>query len=467
LALFQCQAEDECNPQIIAFHCLLACLLFPTLYVKGVPVNFESTQTAQDLVAFLEKSPSPFHCVQEAKERLIAKGFIALEETDSWNCEAGKGYVVTRGGSSLVAFRLGQRSPSDAGFRIIGAHTDSPNLRLKPRFAKTKEGILQFDVDVYGGVLLATWGDRDLGLAGRVVIHEENNFRSLLLRIDRPVCRVANLAIHLNREVNEKGLYLNKHQHLAPIAAHWNSPGSPADAVRMWVGESLQINPEQIVGHDLSLFDIQKPTLGGQRDEFIFSARLDNQAMCYSAVASLLQSESSQEKTAVIALFDHEEVGSVSTRGADGPFLDEVLSRLSGNIEQRSKAYARSFMISADMAHAVHPNYSDLHDANHMPRLNAGPVLKTNYNQRYASDGESSALFRYLCQKNSIPCQEFVNRPDLACGSTIGPISAAKLGIRTVDVGNPMLSMHSIREMAGSSDPAFMATVQASFLRGE
>jgi aspartyl aminopeptidase len=427
----------------------------------------EATQTAQDLVAFLEKSPSPFHCVQEAKERLVAKGFVALEEADAWRCIPGVGYVVTRGGSSLIAFRVGQSALSDAGFRIIGAHTDSPTLRLKPRFAKAKEGLLQFDVDVYGGVLLATWGDRDLGLAGRVVLREANGFRSELLRIDRPLCRVANLAIHLNREVNEKGLSFNKHQHLAPIVAHWNATGTPGDAIRSWVAESLQVSPEQIVGHDLSLFDVQTPTLGGQYDEFIFSARLDNQAMCHAAVSAIAQTESSQEKTAIIALFDHEEVGSTSNRGADGPFLDEVLSRLSGSLEQRSKAYARSYMISADMAHAVHPNYSELHDANHMPRLNAGPVLKTNYNQRYASDGESSALFRYLCQKHDVPCQEFVNRPDLACGSTIGPISAAKLGIRTVDVGNPMLSMHSIREMAGSLDPVLMLTVQSAFLRGD
>jgi aspartyl aminopeptidase len=430
-------------------------------------MKFEATHTAQDLVAFLSQSPSPFHCVQEAKERLLAKGFTALDESEDWRCTPGEGYVVTRGGSSLIAFRVGQKAPSDAGFCIVGAHTDSPNLRLKPRFAKTKEGILQFDVDVYGGVLLATWGDRDLGLAGRVVIREDKGFRSALLRVDKPLCRVTNLAIHLNREVNEKGLAFNKHQHLAPIVAHWNATGTPGDAVRAWVAESLQVSPEQIVGHDLSLFDIQKPTLGGQHDEFIFSARLDNQAMCHAAVSAILQTESAQEKTAVIALFDHEEVGSSSTRGADGPFLDEVLSRLAGSLEQRAKAYARSYMISADMAHAVHPNYSEFHDVNHMPRLNAGPVLKTNYNQRYASDGESSALFRHLCQKSDVPCQEFVNRPDLACGSTIGPISAAKLGIRTVDVGNPMLSMHSIREMAGSADPALMATVQSAFLRGD
>jgi aspartyl aminopeptidase len=189
--------------------------------------------------------------------------------------------------------------------------------------------------------------------------------------------------------------------------------------------------------------------------------------MCHAAVRALSAISEPQDTTAVIALFDHEEIGSVSTRGADGPFLDEVLSRLTQNIDARARAYARSFMISADMAHAVHPNYSELHDANHMPRVNGGPVLKTNYNQRYASDGESSALFRYLCKEHNVPCQEFVNRPDLACGSTIGPISAAKLGVRTVDVGNPMFSMHSIREMSGAQDVAMMITVQHAFLRGE
>jgi aspartyl aminopeptidase len=422
---------------------------------------------ANDLVAFLSDSPSPFHCVQTAKQRLLANGFIELLESDAWECQPNQKYVITRGGSALIAIHSGQKTPVESGFRIVGAHTDSPHLRLKPRLAKSKEGLLLFDVDVYGGVLLATWGDRDLGLAGRVVIQEEGGFRHQLLRIDRPVCRVTNLAIHLNREVNEKGLYFNKHQHLAPIVAHWNQSGTAGENTLSWLAKELNIAPEQIVGHDLSLYDVQAPTIGGQQGEFIFSARLDNQAMCHAAVSALIARKEPSDTTAVIALFDHEEIGSVSTRGADGPFLDEVLSRLTHNVDSRARAYARSFMISADMAHACHPNYSELHDAGHMPRLNAGPVLKTNYNQRYASDGESSALFRYLCKKHNVPCQEFVNRPDLACGSTIGPISAAKLGIRTVDVGNPMLSMHSIREMSGTQDVSQMITVQSAFLRGE
>lgn len=422
--------------------------------------------TARDLIAFLEQSPTPFHCVAEAQRRLEAQGFVALDEAKPWRCEAGKGYFVTRGDASLIALRVGQKPPKEAGFRIVGAHTDSPNVRLKPRLTKLKEGLLQFDVDVYGGVLLATWADRDLGIAGRVVIEENKTLQHRLVRIDKPLCRVTNLAIHLNREVNDKGLYLNKHQHLAPIAAQWNSPGSPQEFVRTLVAEQLGISQEQIVGHDLALFDIQKPSLGGVHEEFIFSARLDNQAMCHASLSALLQA-SQAESTSVIALFDHEEVGSLSHRGADGPFLDDVLARLAGStIEDRARAYAQSYMISADMAHAVHPNYSDLHDANHMPRLNAGPVIKTNYNLRYASDGESSALFRHLCRKSEVSYQEFMNRPDLACGSTIGPISAGKLGIRTVDVGNPMLSMHSIREMAGSHDPASMTKVMKSFLSG-
>ncbi|MBM3223175.1 MAG: M18 family aminopeptidase [Candidatus Tectomicrobia bacterium] len=422
--------------------------------------------TAQHLVQFLAQSPSPFHCVAEMRRQLDAAGFVALAETDSWRCTPGMAYYVSRGDASLIAFRLGQQPASGTGLRLVGAHTDSPNLRLKPHLAKQNRGLLQLDVDVYGGVLLATWADRDLGLAGRVLLDHAGAPQRRLLRIDKPLCRIANVAIHLNREVNDKGLVLNKHQHLAPLVAEWSGAGTPEEAVQTLLAETLQVEPEHIIGHDLCLYDLQPPTLGGAHDEFIFGARLDNQAMCHAALQAMLNATSA-DVTAVIALFDHEEVGSLSARGADGPFLDDVLGRICGPAsDDRLRAYARSVMISADMAHAVHPNYADLHDVGHMPRLNGGPIIKTNYNLRYASDGESSAMFRALCRAHGVPYQEFVNRPDLACGTTIGPISAAKLGIRTVDVGNPMLSMHSIREMAGSHDPAAMTQVFTTFLSG-
>lgn len=420
---------------------------------------------ARDLVRFIDASPSPFHCVAESARRLAARGFSPLREGDAWKPKAGQGYYLTRGDGSLIAFRVGQKASTEAGFRVLGAHTDSPNLRLKPRPGKVKEQLLMFDVDVYGGVLLATWTDRDLGLAGRVFVEEKGALVSKLVRVDKPMCRVANLAIHLNREVNDKGLVLNKHQHLAPLVSGAPASGSGAEAVLALLGEALQVDPGAIVGHDLCLFDVQPGSLGGASEEFIFAARLDNQAMCHASVEALGAADVA-EHTSVIALFDHEEVGSGSARGADGSFLFDVLGRLAGaSPEHFARAVAKSAMISADMAHAVHPNYADLHDANHMPRLNGGPVLKTNYNQRYATDAETGALFRSLCRKSGVPYQEFVNRPDLACGSTIGPISAARLGIKTVDVGNPMLSMHSVREMTGSADQERMIKVFGAFLR--
>lgn len=421
-------------------------------------------KTARDLVDFVNASPTPYHCVAEAARRLETQGFTRVQETDAYAHEAEARRYCVRGDGSLIAWRSGRRPPVEAGFRLVGAHTDSPNLRLKPRPAKSKEGYLLYDVDVYGGVLLATWTDRDLALAGRVMVDVDGRLERHLVRLDAPLARVTNLAIHLNREVNDKGLVLNKHQHLGPIVG-LSAEGDPRAALYARLAEAVGTAPERIRGHDLCLFDAQPATLGGQDDAFVFAARLDNQAMCHAALTAL-QVAQAGEQTAVIALFDHEEVGSGTARGADGTFLEDVLLHLSGGAEARSRAIARSALISADMAHAVHPHHPDLHDREHMPRLNAGPVIKTNENQRYATDGETSALFRALCIDAGVGFQEFVNRPDLACGTTIGPISASRLGVRTVDVGNPMLSMHSIREMGGSRDPAAMTTVMAAFLGG-
>ena len=421
-------------------------------------------ELARDLVRFIEASPTPFHCVAEAARRLDAAGFVRQDEADGLSyAPEGAGYCV-RGDGSLAAWRGGKRPPAESGFRMVGAHTDSPCLRLKPRPGKAKEGYLLFDVDVYGGVLLATWTDRDLGVAGRVFYEEDGRLERKLIRLDAPLCRVANLAIHLNREVNDKGLVLNKHQHLAPLLGEFGE-GDPKSAVLQILAEAAGVSPGALRGHDLCLFDVAPPTLAGQDEPFIFAPRLDNQAMCHAALTALLTAPAG-DRTAVIALFDHEEVGSGTARGADGPFLEDVLLQLSGSLEARTRAIPRSLLVSADMAHAVHPHYADLHDREHMPRLNAGPVIKTNDNQRYATDGETGALFRSLCRDVGVPCQEFVNRPDLACGTTIGPISASRLGVRTVDVGNPMLSMHSIRELSGARDVRAMVQVMAAFLEG-
>jgi aspartyl aminopeptidase len=411
-------------------------------------------KSIRDLLEFIDHSPTPFHAVEEMKIKLIAQGYSELKESDAWELTNNSKHFLTRNDSSLIAFIVGTKTKDASGFKIIGAHTDSPNLKLKPNPAYDKSGYLQLGVEVYGGVLLATWTDRDLSLAGRVIIKDKKQPQSKLVRFDEPLLRIPQLAIHLNRDVNEKGLTLNKQNHLPPIFSL--AKGSTKDLLEKKVAQKLKCKPADILNMELSLYDIQSGAIGGAEGEFIFSGRLDNLASCHAALQALTESKTKDPMTRVIAFYDHEEVGSDSAQGAGSPFLKDVLERLTLESDNPRETFfrsmANSFFISADMAHAVHPNYAEKHDAKHMPILNGGPVIKCNSNQRYATEGVSSAWFEILCKKAEVPVQKFVVRSDLGCGSTIGPITAANLGIRTVDVGNPMLSMHSIREMAGAKD---------------
>jgi len=416
-------------------------------------------ERARDLCAYIEASPSPFHAVEETIKRLEGAGFTRLRETEDWQLRPGDARFVTRADASIIAFRVGDRSPVESGFQIVGAHTDSPNLRLKPQPASGKEGYAQLGVEVYGGVLLYTWLDRDLGVAGRVIIEDNGALVHRVVRLAQPVARVSSLAIHLDREVNDKGLVLNKQNHLPPIVAL----GEGKDAVLSLLGR-LVGDASKVRGFDLGLYDLTPPSVGGLDEAFVFSARLDNLASCHAATSALVAAAAHAAGTRVIALFDHEEVGSASAQGAAGPFLRDVLARIvdatdPGARSAFSRAIAQSFCVSADMAHAVHPNHSDKHEGKHMPHIGKGPVVKTNVQQRYATDGASGARFRALCRAAEVPMQDFVTRTDLACGSTIGPITAAQLGIATVDVGNPMLSMHSVREMCGAADVGMMISV--------
>ena len=407
------------------------------------------TDRIQSLLDFIDRSPTPFHAVQEMAGTLSNKGFVELKETDAWRLTPNGRYFLTRNDSSLIAFVVG----SKPGFKIIGAHTDSPNLRLKPQAVYAKNGYLQLGVEVYGGVLLSTWTDRDLSLAGRVILSGKKNPPTRLVRFGQALLRIPQLAIHLNRDVNKKGLVLNEQNHLPPIFSMQNK-SAPNEILKKMVARELKCKPTDIMGLELSLYDTQLGALAGAEREFIFSGRLDNLASCHSAVHALTESTMKDPLTRVIAFYDHEEVGSETAQGAGSPFLKDVLERitLSEKREDFLRALANSFFISADMAHAIHPNYSDRHDSQHMPIINGGPVIKSNAGQRYATDAVSSVWFESLCKKAGVPVQKFVVRSDLGCGSTIGPITAANLGIRTVDVGNPMLSMHSIREMAGVND---------------
>lgn len=424
--------------------------------------------SAQGLIDYIDASPSPYHCVQETVRRLDAAGFSPLQDHEEWPALlSGQGHYVCRNGT-VIAWRNGTKAPSEAGFRIVGAHTDSPNLRLKPRSEYSKCGLRQWGVQVYGGVLLYTWFDRDLGLSGRVFTEGDNGPVAHLIRIDRPIARIPSLAIHLNRTVMTDGFKPNAQTHLPPLIAIDGL--SEQRALDRLIVEDIGLEPDAVIGHDLMLHPVTPSVLGGVDGEFVFAPRLDNQASCYTALCGLLDADTGAP-TAVITLFDHEECGSGSAHGGDGALVEHVLRRIVARHESQGaggfeRAAAASFMVSADMAHALHPNYADQHDGEHKPVLGGGPVIKTHANQSYATDGETAARFRLACGAVGVPVQEFVIRTDLRCGSTIGPITSANLAIKTVDVGCAMLSMHSIREQAASADVAQMATVKAHILGG-
>ena len=424
-----------------------------------------------DLMRFLEASPTPYHAVESAQLRLTAAGFQAISEQADWSRLAPGKYHFVRGDSALVAFVVPQEQALAA--RLVGAHTDSPNLRLKSKTAWSKEGYLQLGAEPYGGVLLSSWLDRDLALAGRVIVHTEHGTETRLVRLNNVLVRVPQLAIHLDREVNERGLVLNKQEHLHPVLGLGDGERAKT-LLEALCAEAAGVSPGQVVQHELMLFDTTPPALGGLNKEFIYSARLDNLAMCHAAVTALIAcgDRPAANTIPLVVLFDHEEVGSESAYGAGSPLLANVLERLvssqGGSREDFLRLITRSVCISADMGHAVHPNYADRHDARHRPVLNGGPVIKVNTQQRYATCVHTAAMFANVCQEAGIPVQYYAHRSDLPCGSTIGPITAAQLGIRTVDIGNPMLSMHSIREMGGSQDPIWRTqALQAFFTRNE
>ncbi len=421
-----------------------------------------AADAVSDLLDYLASSPSPYHAVAEAADRLRAAGFRALHEREPWGDVTGDAFVV-RGGA-LVAWRCAAGLEAHAPLRIVGAHTDSPNLRVKPRPDTGGSGWRQLAVEVYGGALVNSWLDRDLGLSGRVTLMDG---QTVLVVVDQPLARVPQLAIHLDREVNERGLQLDKQLHLMPI---WGL-GSSADGdlSRFLAARLPNVDAGDIVSWDLMFHDLTPPArLGAERD-LLAAGRLDNLCSCWAAIEAL-SSQAGPAHVSMACLFDHEEVGSASTTGAAGPLLETVVDRLvlarGGTDEDRHRALAASICISADMAHAVHPNYPERHDPAHRPVPNRGPVLKVNANQRYATSAETAALFLRACRAADVPSQVFVSRNNLPCGSTIGPITATRLGIATVDVGCAQLSMHSARELCGAEDPAFLADALAAFYGG-
>ncbi len=408
---------------------------------------------ARDLCDFIDASPTPYHAAAEVKRRLEAQGFSELDERAVWALSPGDRRFVIRGGATITAFVVGEEPPTRAGLRMIGAHTDSPNLRVKPLPDVHRHGYRQIGVETYGGVLYSTWLDRDLGIAGRVTLARGGAQESRLVHLKRPVARVASLAIHLNRSVNTEGLVLNAQKHLPPLLG----VGDKADLAALIAAE-LGERPGDVLGHDLMLFDTQPAALGGLDGDLLLAPRLDNLGSCHAATSALLQSApTATAATRLIVLYDHEECGSRSAVGAQGTALRDVIGRIleargPGEPQAMARAMAASFFVSADMAHAVHPNYADQHEPEHQPVLGKGLVLKANANQSYATNGETAARLTAACREAGFSPQHYVTRSDLPCGSTIGSITAAELGVPTVDVGSPMLSMHSCREVAGAKD---------------
>ncbi|KAL6545548.1 hypothetical protein OROGR_009422 [Orobanche gracilis] len=450
----------------------------------------ENPAVAIDLVEFLNASPTAFHAVDEAKKRLRSAGYEQVSERDDWKFEAGKKYFFTRNHSTIVAFAIGKKYIAGNGFCIIGAHTDSPCLKLKPVTKVSKGGYLEVGVQPYGGGLWHTWFDRDLAIAGRVIVREQKDgcefYSHRLVRIEEPIMRIPTLAIHLDREVND-GFKVNKQTHLAPVLAtsvkaelnKLVAKNGSVEGLEMRDGTTktnqkhhplllqliaaqLGCEPDQICDFELQACDTQKSVIAGAMKEFIFSGRLDNLCMSYCSLKALIDSTSSEMSledengVRMVALFDHEEVGSDSAQGAGSPVMLDALSRIaisfSSDAKMLPKAIQRSYLVSADMAHALHPNYMDKHEESHRPKMHGGLVIKHNANQRYATNAVTSFLFTTIAAKHQLPVQDFVVRNDVLCGSTIGPILASGVGIRTVDVGAPQLSMHSIREMCAVDD---------------
>jgi aspartyl aminopeptidase len=420
----------------------------------------------RDLLAFLDVSPSPYHAVATVAARLESAGFTRRHESEPWPERPGRAFVV-RGGS-LVAWDAGGPNGLTDGFRIVGAHTDSPNLRVKPRPDAGRAGYRQVAVEVYGGALHNSWLDRDLGLSGRVALREAKA-EPELVRIDRPLLRIPQLAIHLDRGVNESGVKLNPQQHLVPLYGL----GPVAEgAFAELLAEELRVDGADILSWDVMLHDLTPAALLGTDDELVSSARLDNLVSCWAATEALVAGGGEPPRgVPVICLVDHEEIGSQSATGAAGTILPTVLERIALTAglgrEDHLCGLARSSCVSADGAHATHPNYPERHEPGHHIALNGGPVLKLNANVRYATDAPGSAGLKLAAERAGVALQEFVIRSDMACGSTIGPTTAARLGITTVDVGVAQLSMHSARELCGAADPPRLAALLAEYLTGQ
>ncbi|MCX4324874.1 MAG: M18 family aminopeptidase [Lachnospiraceae bacterium] len=424
---------------------------------------------AEGLLQFLNDSPTAFHAVKNAAALLRENGFEELKETENWSLKNEGRYFVVKSGSAVIAFTVGKGDLAKEGFRIIGAHTDSPALKIKPGACSvTPDGYVKLNVEVYGGAILQTWFDRPLALAGRLVVKENGTLQEKLIQIDKPVFIIPNLCIHFSRDMKEKGS-LNKQTEILPLLSMKEEGMEKDDYLPALLQDEVGIKKADLVDYELFLYEYQKGIFTGKKQEFISASRIDDLSMVYAGLDALTKAETG-EGCQVFAAFDNEEVGSTTAQGANSGLMLHILNRICKNLGMTDEGYfqavAGSTSISADLAHAVHPNYSDKHDAESRPVLGGGPVIKYSASQRYATTAMSAAYFAQVCERAGVPCQKFVNRNDIAGGSTIGPALSGLTTIPTVDMGAPILAMHSIREFGAVADMEYTRQVFLAYYEG-
>lgn len=425
-------------------------------------------QLAEELIDFIHHSPTAFHAVENTARELDKNGFKKLDLTEAWTIEKGGKYYTTKSGTAIFAFQIGEEQPEDTGIKFICAHSDSPGFKVKPQPEMIADGkYLKLNTEVYGGPILMSWLDRPLSLAGRVLLKSDNPLEPThkLMDFRKPLVIIPSIAIHLNRAVND-GIELNKQKDMLPLVQSVNADLEKDNYLVKLLAKELQVNPDEIIDFDVFLYEWEKGCIIGPEKEFISCGKLDDLAMVHAGLKSLLATTDTKS-TKMLCIFDNEEVGSVTKQGAGSPVLRNIIERIMEKLgkskEELDRTIYKSFMISADMAHSIHPNQVDKHDPVLHPVINGGPVIKIHANQKYTTDGDSSAVFETICKLAEIPVQKFVNRSDMVGGSTLGNVSTGKIDIRTVDIGNPMLGMHSVRELGGVKDHLYVIKAFETF----
>lgn len=428
----------------------------------------DAGRLVENLLGFIDDSPSPWHVAATVSNLLQNHGFTQLHETERWQLQPHSKYFVIRDDAAIIAFTSGNLNAiENCRLRIIGSHVDSPTIRITHSPEKTTSGVTRLSAEVYGGPILPTFYDRDLGIAGRVIYKDDNgDLASGLYRSQTALVRIPSLAIHMNREVNEKGLIMDKQAQMPPILAVADGTQATSPKLQEYIAAELQLQPEQIISWELNLFDTQKGVIYGTEKEFFATSRIDNLGSVHASVISLIKaSEQQSNDICIAAMFDHEEIGSVSTTGADGTFLQDLIARITNraDTETKQQLFAKSTIVSCDMAHAYNPAYAEAHNSDHPIHVNRGVAIKINANKRYITDAKTEAAFINICHKAAIPWQRYIHRANLPCGSTIGSATAANLGIKSLDIGNPIWSMHSIRESAGVMDHLYLVEALTEF----